>query len=144
MDQLETLDLWDSSNCIFVVSNNVEVKKDNIYKIPKHYTESQHFIAASDLVITKAGWSTIAEAINANKPLIVLNRSHMEEDQNTIQYLRKHRRAEIMDWNQLKNLTIDVNILNKLDNQKVYHVTNNAAGEIAEAIMDILFVSVTK
>ena len=79
LDQLDTLTLWDSPNCIFVVSNNVEVQKENVYRIPKQYTESQHFIAASDVVITKAGLSTIAEAIDSNKSLVVLNRSHMEE-----------------------------------------------------------------
>ncbi len=80
----------DNPNCNFVVSNNIEVQRDNVYKIPKQYTESQHFIAASDFVITKAGWSTVAEAIISNKPLIVADRSHMEEDKNTIQYLKEH------------------------------------------------------
>lgn len=139
MDQLDTLALWDSPNCTFVVSNNVDVQKENVYKIPKHYTESQHFISASDLVITKAGWSTIAEAINSNKSLIVLNRSCMEEDQNTIQYLRNLQRAEIMDWPQIKNLTIDKSMINLLSKQKRTHSSNSDCGIIAKEILNILF-----
>ncbi|MBB6454551.1 uncharacterized protein (TIGR00661 family) [Salirhabdus euzebyi] len=118
MDQLDVLGLWNSPNCVFIVSSNVEVQRKNIYKIPEDYTESQHFIAASDIVITKAGWSTIAEAINSNKPLIVLNRSNMEEDQNTIQYLISHQRADIMDWNQIKDLKINQEMMVQLSKQK--------------------------
>ncbi|WP_462410391.1 glycosyltransferase [Neobacillus sp. Marseille-QA0830] len=139
MDQLKELPLWDSPDCIFVVSSNVEVHKDNVYKIPEDYTESQHFIAASDLVITKAGWSTIAEAVNSNKPLIVLNRNHMEEDQNTIQYLKEHQRAQTMEWQEIKNLIIEKNLLMQVDNQKSAHSSVNDCGRITKGIIDIIF-----
>lgn len=138
LDQLDNLAIWDSQNCVFIVSNNVVIEKDNVYKIPFNYTESQYFIAASDFVITKAGWSTIAEAINLDKPLIVLNRSNMEEDQNTIQYLRKHQRAEIMDWSELKKFTVNESILQKLYNQKQIHSTNNDSERVAKEILKIL------
>lgn len=135
LDQLEELALWNSPNCIFIVSHNVEVEKENVYQIPLDYTESQHFIAASDLVITKAGWSTIAEAIISNKPLIVLNRSNMEEDENTIQFLKNHQRAAIMDWHHIKNLVIDGEMLKPLSNPSIF---TNDSERIAKDILKII------
>jgi uncharacterized protein (TIGR00661 family) len=138
IDELETLTIWDSPNCIFVVSSNIKLKKGNIYKIPSEYSESQYFIAASDIVITKAGWSTIAEAINLNKPLIVLNRSNMEEDKNTIKYLKKHQRAEIMSWYEISYLIINEDVLARLFAQKHSYSSDNDCSKIAKEILNIL------
>ncbi|MFS0774825.1 hypothetical protein ABC255_02130 [Neobacillus sp. 3P2-tot-E-2] len=77
VDSLEQLPIWDSPNCIFLVSHNVQVNHKNVYQIPADYLESQNYIAASDLVIPKAGWGMIGEALSANVPLLILNRPSM-------------------------------------------------------------------
>ncbi|WP_251554614.1 glycosyltransferase [Neobacillus muris] len=139
MDELDGLALWDSPNCCFVVSSNVAVRRENVHRIPKFYTESQHFVAASDLVITKAGWSTVAEAVNANKPLVVLNRSHMEEDENMIEFLKKYKRAEVMDWQEIRNLRIDQELVGRLEEQKRAQAFVNEASGIVGGIIEVLF-----
>jgi hypothetical protein len=58
---LVQLPIWASPNCVFLVSSNVHVDRPNVYQIPSDYLESQNYIAASDLVISKAGWGMIGE-----------------------------------------------------------------------------------
>lgn len=51
---------------------------------PEHETETQNYVAAADLVITKPGWSTIAEAMIARKPFALLYRENVHEDRTTV------------------------------------------------------------
>lgn len=88
-EQLERLPIWDSPNCMFIVSSNVQVQKPNVFSIPKDYIESQNYIAAADLVISKSGLGIVSEAICAHKPLLIIDRQIMKEDQNTISYLKE-------------------------------------------------------
>ncbi|WP_074432813.1 glycosyltransferase [Neobacillus jeddahensis] len=81
VDTLNQLPIWQSPDCVFLVSSNVHVDRSNVFQIPEDYIESQHYLAAADLVISKAGWGMIGEAINANVPLLILDRPSMKEDQ---------------------------------------------------------------
>lgn len=110
--------LWKSENCVFVVSNQTDIKRENIYKIPNSYAESQNYIAASDVVISKPGWGTVAEAVSFNKPLILVSRNHMREDQNTIDYLKARNRCEMVEWEKLKDYQLKHELLNHLERQK--------------------------
>lgn len=111
---LEQLPIWDSPECVFLVSSNVHVSRTNVYQIPLGYIESQNYIAASDLVISKAGWGMIGEAISTNVPLLILNRPSMREDQNTINYLRNYGVCEMMDWEDFKTYQFDHMTINRL------------------------------
>lgn len=62
--------------------------RENVFPIEKNYLESQHYVAASDLVITKAVWSTLSEAIVSNRPLLIIERKNIPEDVTTIDYLK--------------------------------------------------------
>jgi uncharacterized protein (TIGR00661 family) len=106
---LEQFPIWDSPNCVFLVSSNVHVNKDNVYQIPAEYLESQNYIAASNLVISKAGWGMIGEALSARVPLLILDRPSMKEDQNTIQYLKERNLCETIDWEDFKDYQLNPN-----------------------------------
>lgn len=110
--------LWKSEDCVFIVSNRTAVGGDNIYSIPGNYNESQNYIAASDLVISKPGWGTVAEAISFNKPLILVTRDHMREDQNTLDYLRTRNRCKLVEWQKLKDWRLTPRILDNLEKQR--------------------------
>ena len=97
--------MWDSPNCVFLVSSNVQVNRQNVIQIPADYSESQNYIAASDLVISKAGWGMIGEAVSAKVPLLILNRPSMQEDRNTIEYLMSKQLCELIDWEEFKSLS---------------------------------------
>jgi len=53
--------------------------KEALY-FPLSDTESQDYVAASDLVVSKAGYSTIAEAVAGHVPMLLLRRDRVPED----------------------------------------------------------------
>jgi len=100
---VNSLSLWDSKDCVFVVSSNINIVRNNIITIPHDYTESQNYIAACDLVISKAGWGTISETVVNQIPLLILNRKELKEDQNTIKYIIDNDLGHIIEWEDLIN-----------------------------------------
>lgn len=71
----------------FIVPSNFPKISNNCHPISIDETESQNFVMAADYVITKAGWSTVAESLIAGKPMVVLSRKNIPEDVTTIEYL---------------------------------------------------------
>lgn len=62
----------------------------NVSVLPSNETETQDYLAACDVIVTKAGYSTVAEAIQGNVPMLVARRDGIIEDQpilNTIKHL---------------------------------------------------------
>ncbi|MFB3165500.1 glycosyltransferase family protein [Neobacillus sp. 179-J 1A1 HS] len=137
---LEQLPIWDSPNCVFLVSSNVHVDRANVFQIPNDYLESQNYIAASDLVISKAGWGIIGEALCANVPLLILNRPSLKEDQNTINYLKQHQLCKTIEWDDFKSYQTDFIKLSKLENSiKAKRLfSNNQAKLIATDLLEII------
>ncbi|WP_407272810.1 glycosyltransferase [Radiobacillus sp. PE A8.2] len=137
VDAVKNLKLWDSEDCVFLVSSNMDIDRDNVYKIPRDYTESQHYVAASDIVISKAGWSTVSEAVLFGKPLIVLDRNVMNEDKHTAGYLEEMQHVKLVSWRELLELTITNELKAELGEQKVGQVGNDV-GRIAGEVWGIL------
>jgi uncharacterized protein (TIGR00661 family) len=138
---LEQLPILDNPNCIFLVSSNVQVNRQNVFQIPIDYIESQNYIAASDLVISKAGWGMIGEAVSAKVPLLILNRPSMKEDQNTIQYLKHHQLCELIDWGEFKSFQINISMIDRLKAKvKDIELTHHDQAEIIAAdLISLIF-----
>ncbi|MGG1885884.1 glycosyltransferase family protein [Priestia megaterium] len=134
VEKLNELPIWKSSNCKFIVSSNLNIQHSNVYKISKNETETQYHVAAADLVITKAGWGTISEAICAGVPLLIMNRSSMKEDQNTADYLTKHNLCELINWEELQSIVVTDNLINKCRKQSGTRYQNETI-RIAEEII---------
>lgn len=139
VDTLNNFNIWDSPNCVFIVANNVNIERENVYKIPIDDTESQNYIAASDIVISKPGWGTVSEAIQANKPLLIINRSYMREDKNTINYLLEKNRCDLVSWDGFDKLQITDEIITKLTDQDLKMDENfNGLDYVVGQILEIL------
>lgn len=140
IERLERLPIWDSPNCTFIVSSNVQVQRSNIFSIPQDYIESQHYIAAADLVISKPGWGIVSEAVCARKPLLILDRQMMKEDQHTISYLKENHLCKTITWKELHNFVIDEVFLKELRSQYKYAHTffANEADMISKEILQVL------
>jgi uncharacterized protein (TIGR00661 family) len=132
IEQLKRLPLWNSENCLFLVSNNVNINRPNVFKIPENYAESQNYIAAADIVITKAGWSTISEAVIHQKPLIILERMDMNEDKNTANYLKSIKTVKLLYWEEILNLKINKEILAELEKQNTSLISNEVYDIVKE------------
>lgn len=120
-------ELWNNEAYHFIVSSNMNVNHPNVVKIPREYTESQNYVGASDIVVSKAGWGTVSEAIVHGKKLFVINRQGMREDQNTIEFLQKHNLCELITWEQLQSLPIHHSNRNEARISYVNEVTNIAS-----------------
>ncbi|SFE99382.1 Glycosyltransferase family 28 C-terminal domain-containing protein [Bacillus sp. OV194] len=96
--------LWDNEDCVFVVSSHMDIQHPYVIRVPADYTEVQNYVAASDLVISKAGWGTVSEAVVHQKPLLIIEREEMNEDRNTVEFLLDNCFCELVEWEELANL----------------------------------------
>ncbi|OOC59299.1 hypothetical protein [Paenibacillus ihbetae] len=122
---LDSFRMWQNDSCLFVVSANMTTSHRNAHKIPENYTESQNYVAASDVIITKPGWGTVSEGIIFNKPLILLNRGLMNEDQNTISAIKGRHIFRLVKWDELKELPIQTETTPKVLNTRIHGITEN-------------------
>ena len=67
------------SGCTFLVPSWIDVP--GAVRIPPGETETQDWIAACDLVVSKPGYSTISEAIQAGVPMALFRREGFAEDE---------------------------------------------------------------
>lgn len=145
VDHWSTMELWDSEQCIFIVSSNMDIDHPQVVQIPDQYTESQNYVAAADLVITKPGWGTVCEAIELAKPLILLNRSHFYEDRHTIAAVPSDHPLYLMSWEEIQQLTLSTEdeIGQRHDAQSgkglsIHERSSSTLVEIADYIQNLL------
>lgn len=129
--------LWNNSQCIFIVSANTDIAHPNVFKIPENVTESQNYIAAADLVISKAGWGTVSEALIYNSPLVILNRDYMTEDKNTIDYLKSINKVQLIDWKDFEEFNVDSVMTRKLNALSSKEVLNEIEIVTADLLKQI-------
>lgn len=68
-------------NVRILASSNVDLALEKIIKIPENETESQNYINMCDMVISKAGYGTISEAISSRIPMFLFKREGFIEDE---------------------------------------------------------------
>lgn len=68
-------------NMRILVSSNVDLTLEKVIKIPKNETETQNYIDICDMVISKAGYGTISEAISSRAPMLLFKREGSIEDE---------------------------------------------------------------
>lgn len=71
----------------FIVTESIRLTGDNVLYLPKEVENTQGYIKAADMVITKAGFGTVAETMLAQKKCAVISREMVAEDRATVQHL---------------------------------------------------------
>ena len=75
------------------------------HSIPPEAADTHNYLAACDAVITKCGWSTVAEALLAHKPLFVVKSANgWAEEMAILSRLRDWRAATEIDADQLPDM----------------------------------------
>lgn len=100
----------------YIYTEGSNLKGENTYKLFSDTVNVHDYIAASDLLITKAGWSSISEAVTSRVPRLVVDRPEVIEDRTTIFKLFQLGIADIIDKSILYDLS-DLNfshLINKL------------------------------
>ncbi|WP_143315777.1 glycosyltransferase [Clostridium sp. HBUAS56017] len=103
-------------NYDFIVTEGINIEGNNVTYLSKDIANTHDYVKASDYVITKAGWGTIAEVLCANKKCAILSRNSVAEDRNTIEKLKYMNLALEINYEE----SFDIgNILKQLDGLKV-------------------------
>lgn len=81
-------------------------KDCKIVELPIDILDTQNYIAASDIVITKAGWGTIAEAIIGHTSLVLIERPSAKEDSFNISEIKQNKLGISIKESNLENIDI--------------------------------------
>lgn len=117
-------------------THRVPLTGDHVARLSEEVIDTQNYIAASDGVITKAGWGTVAECILARKPMALFSRDTVLEDRTTIALLEKMNLAIRITEDDLENIS---GIWEKLQNlnTSAFDLFYNASDEIAETLIEL-------
>ena len=135
---LNSINIKNFSGTIFTTSGiDIITENDcNIIKLPIDILDTQNYIAASDIVITKAGWGTIAEAIIGHTNLVLIERPSAKEDTFNIEKIKENNLGISIKEEELANIDIQ-EIKNKLNKGIDYNKLNSYKNNV-EKVVDII------
>lgn len=137
---LNTINIKKFKGTIFTTSGIEITCEDecNVVNLPIDTLDTQNYIAASDIVITKAGWGTIAEGIIGHTNLVLIERPSAKEDSFNIEELKKKKLAISIKEEDLFDLDIEKlreKLKQEIDYDKLNSYKNDAA-KVAEIILN--------
>jgi len=108
----------------------------NVVLLPVETFDTHNYLAASDIVIAKAGWGTISEALLSKRNLVLIDREGVLEDTENIEELKRRgvavsiKEADLarIDMQAITDLIADNIIRENLD------ANQNAMGDILSAL----------
>ena len=74
----------------FIVTEGIQLVGENVTYLAKETPNTHDYLCASEFVITKAGFGTVAEALLAKKKIAVIERDSIAEDRATVEWLVSH------------------------------------------------------
>ena len=137
---LNTINIKNFKGTIFTTSGIDITCKDecNVVNLPIDTLDTQNYIAASEMVITKAGWGTIAEGIIGHTNLVLIERPSAKEDSFNIEELKKRNLAISINEEDLLDLDIEKlreKLKKEIDYDKLNSYKNDAA-KVAKIILN--------
>lgn len=81
----------------FIVTQGLNLCGDNVHVLPSDMINTMDYIAASKYVISKGGWSTVAEILLQHKLAVLIMRSNNPEDERTKELLTKRKHCIAID-----------------------------------------------
>lgn len=109
-----------------ITTPGVPMKGDNVTTLSFDVPDTHNFILASDYVITKSGWGTVAEALLARRRMALFARDTVFEDKNTIDILKQQELAISVEFEDLFNLNQMVERMNLLSDENFKLYTDDA------------------
>jgi len=90
-------------NIRLLLPSGVKLNSKRDISIPEDYTESQNYLGICDLIVSKAGYSTISEAVRAKVPIFIFERENFFEDIFVGKELKKLNIGEILSFEEFIN-----------------------------------------
>ena len=119
---------------IFVTSgiNITATGNANVVQLPVETFDTHNYLAASDIVIAKAGWGTISEALLSKRNLVLIERKGVLEDTENIEELKRRGVAVSIKESDLER--IDMQAISDLIAENIVRENldayQNAVGDI--------------
>jgi len=133
---LDNIQVDNYTGTIFTTSGINITSTANIVQLPIETFDTHNYLAASDIVIAKAGWGTISESLLSKRNLVLIEREGVLEDSENINELK--RRGVAVSIKETDLARIDMQAINDLiaenivrENLDAYH---NAVGDIIRAL----------
>ena len=136
---LNTINIKNFKGTIFTTSGiDITCEEDcNIVNLPIDILDTQNYIAASHIVITKAGWGTISESVLGHTNLVLIERPSAKEDSFNIEKIKENKLGISISEKDLS--TIDIQSLeNKLKNNIDYKKLNTYKNDVHKIVKLIL------
>ena len=140
-DQSEFSQINESGGAKIVIPGSQveqEIHFNNFIFLPQHH---QYFhpdlIAASDIVIGKVGYSTIAEVYSANIPFLYLTRSSFRESQYLVEFIKSRMIGKELGQNFFKSKDWISKTEDLMKTQRKNYLINNGTKKIADFIEKI-------
>ena len=129
---LENIQIDNYEGTVFATSGINITSTANIVQLPVETFDTNNYLAASDIVIAKAGWGTISEAILSKRNLVLIDREGVLEDTENIEELKRRgvavsiKESDLarIDMNEIKQLIAENIVRENLDKYE------NAVGDI--------------
>ena len=86
---LDNIQVDNYTGTIFATSGIKITSTANIVQLPVETFDTHNYLAASDIVIAKAGWGTISEAMLSKRNLVLIDREGVLEDSENIEELKR-------------------------------------------------------
>ena len=135
---LNNIQIDNYDGTIFTTSgiNITATANANVIQLPVETFDTHNYLAASDIVIAKAGWGTISEALLSKRNLVLIEREGVLEDTENIEELKRRGVAvsiketdlECIDMHAITDLIAENIIRENLD------AYENAVGDIIFAL----------
>jgi uncharacterized protein (TIGR00661 family) len=106
-DYRDTQDLLDRvprHSVKVIMPSGYPAVRDRIFPLPADESESQNRIGMCDLVVTRCGYSTVSEAVQAKVPLIVWERPGFVEDGGIVSAIRHLGIGTSLEYKQIRSL----------------------------------------
>ena len=130
------IDNWHGA--IFATSgiNITATSNATVVQLPVETFDTHNYLAASDIVIAKAGWGTISEALLSKRNLVLIEREGVLEDTENIEELKRRGVAVSIKESDLERL--DMDMIKEIIADNIIRENLNAYENAVEDIHDIL------
>ena len=135
---LDTIQVDNYTGTIFITSgiNITATGNATVVQLPVETFDTHNYLAASDTVIAKAGWGTIAEALLSKRNLVLIEREGVLEDTENINELK--RRGVAVSIKETELARIDMQAINELIAENIVRENLYAYENAVEKVVQIL------
>lgn len=120
----------------FLVTKGIKLVGSNVHALPVDMINTPDYIAASDYVIAKGGWSTVAEILLQRKKCALLFRGDNSEDNNTKMLLEKRKQCVGLNGDELNDIGAVIDQIKQLSPES-YSLYQDDTEKICSTIIEM-------